>query len=221
MSPDSSVHTAGKVKIWEAGTGACLRTLEGPDEGITWLQWHPRGSVVIAGSEDFTSWMWNADSGDCMQVPAVCRRPRPRAALPSACLAVFRLVCVLGTSAALRSGAFPETLHQDIVSLVDRSGSSARPAVLHCVQVFTGHSGAVACGSFTPDGKLLVTGGSTGDASLRVWNPRTGECTHTIQGHQFHQAGDKLHLSKQFTHSPGAGGRRTPQLCSMSPSDGR
>jgi angio-associated migratory cell protein len=58
-------------------------------------------------------------------------------------------------------------------------------------QVFTGHSGAVTCGAFTPDGKQLVTGGGEGDASLRVWNPRTGECTHHIQGHDFHQAGDK------------------------------
>ena len=59
---------AGKVKIWDAGTGACRRTLEGPDEGIIWLQWHPRGSVLVAGSEDFTAWMWNTDSGQCMQV---------------------------------------------------------------------------------------------------------------------------------------------------------
>jgi WD40 repeat protein len=60
----------GKVKIWEVATGRCLRTLEGPDEGITWLQWHPRGAVLVAGSEDFTAWMWNTDSGQCMQVAA-------------------------------------------------------------------------------------------------------------------------------------------------------
>ena len=59
----------GKVKIWDAATGSCLRTLEGPDEGIVWLRWHPRGAVLVAGSEDFTAWMWNADSGQCMQVP--------------------------------------------------------------------------------------------------------------------------------------------------------
>ena len=33
-----------------------------------WLRWHPRGHVVLAGSEDFTSWMWNADTGACLSV---------------------------------------------------------------------------------------------------------------------------------------------------------
>ena len=48
-------------------------------------------------------------------------------------------------------------------------------------QVFTGHAGAVTCGGFTPDGKAVVTGGGEGDASLRVWNPKTGECTAAVQ----------------------------------------
>lgn len=48
-------------------------------------------------------------------------------------------------------------------------------------QVFSGHSGPVTCGSFTPDGKGVVTGGGEGDASLRLWNPKTGECTLTVQ----------------------------------------
>lgn len=55
------------MKIWDAASGASLRTLEGPDQGIIWLQWHPRGAVLVAGSEDFTVWMWNADNGQCMQ----------------------------------------------------------------------------------------------------------------------------------------------------------
>lgn len=47
--------------------------------------------------------------------------------------------------------------------------------------MFSGHSGPVTCGSFTPDGKGVVTGGGEGDASLRLWNPKTGECTLTVQ----------------------------------------
>ena len=29
----------------------------------------------------------------------------------------------------------------------------------------------------------LVTGSGSGDRTLRVWNVRTGECTHTLRGH--------------------------------------
>ena len=26
-----------------------------------WVKWHPRGHIVLAGSEDCSMWMWNAD----------------------------------------------------------------------------------------------------------------------------------------------------------------
>ncbi|KAF9598424.1 hypothetical protein IFM89_027857 [Coptis chinensis] len=29
--------------------------------GIEWVRWHPRGYVVLAGSEDSIAWMWNGD----------------------------------------------------------------------------------------------------------------------------------------------------------------
>ncbi|GLU06847.1 hypothetical protein SLE2022_238370 [Rubroshorea leprosula] len=28
-----------------------------------WVRWHPRGHLILAGSEDCTVWMWNADTG--------------------------------------------------------------------------------------------------------------------------------------------------------------
>jgi ribosome assembly protein SQT1 len=57
------------------------------------------------------------------------------------------------------------------------------------LQVFSGHSGPVTAGAFTPDGKLVVSAGGESDCSLRVWNPKTGECTLTMHGAQFHEDG--------------------------------
>ena len=57
------------------------------------------------------------------------------------------------------------------------------------LQVFSGHNGSVRCGTFTPDGKGLLTGGGENDASLRLWNPKSGACSATLQGHGFHPAG--------------------------------
>lgn len=31
------------------------------NETFQWVRWHPRGHLVLAGSEDSTVWMWNAD----------------------------------------------------------------------------------------------------------------------------------------------------------------
>lgn len=30
---------------------------------LQWVKWHPRGHLVLAGSEDCSVWMWNADKG--------------------------------------------------------------------------------------------------------------------------------------------------------------
>lgn len=94
--------------------GRLLRSLEGSGGALQWMTWHPRGDVVVAGTDDFMIYMWNAANGAVMQV-------------------------------------------------------------------FSGHCGIVSAGCFTPDGKSVVSVGGEDDASLRVWNPKTGECSLTIQ----------------------------------------
>jgi WD40 repeat protein len=47
------------------------------------------------------------------------------------------------------------------------------------MQSFFGHHDSVTCGRFTPDGKGLVTGSL--DGTVRMWNPRSGECTQKVR----------------------------------------
>jgi len=49
-----------------------------------------------------------------------------------------------------------------------------------CMNTFIGHAGPATCGNFTPDGKLILT--ASEDATLRVWNPKTAQPKHIIQG---------------------------------------
>jgi len=111
----------GLVKVWEAGSGRLVQTLEGPEGAIEWVRWHPKGNVLLAGSDDMTMWMWLALTGAYMQM-------------------------------------------------------------------FAGHSGPVTDGRFSADGKIIVSVGGDEDCSLRVWNPKTGECITTIAGFPFHEA---------------------------------
>eukprot|EP00939_MAST-03C_sp_MAST-3C-sp1_P000891 g891.t1 len=53
------------------------------------------------------------------------------------------------------------------------------------MQVFTGHEARVNCGSFTANGKLVVTGSE--DGTVRVWDPQSGKCKHKFSGHLWHQ----------------------------------
>ncbi len=59
---------AGRVLVWDSGSGRCVQTLEGPGEAVEWVRWHPKGNVALAGAADFTAWMWLAQTGACMQV---------------------------------------------------------------------------------------------------------------------------------------------------------
>ena len=34
-------------------------------EDITFMNWHSKGDVIVAGSSDASVWMWNAASGTC------------------------------------------------------------------------------------------------------------------------------------------------------------
>ena len=58
--------------MWDPSDGRLLQTLEGPGGSVDWVKWHPKGNVVLAGSEDFTMWMWLAQTGSCMQVSMDC-----------------------------------------------------------------------------------------------------------------------------------------------------
>jgi len=99
----------GKVRVWRRfgkenfKTWEFLTELQGPDE-VVWLRWHPKGNVLLAGSNDSTVWLWQLPSGNTMQV-------------------------------------------------------------------FAGHTGAVQCGEFTPDGKRIVT--ACADNTLIYWYPRS------------------------------------------------
>lgn len=50
---------------------------------------------------------------------------------------------------------------------------------------FFGHSEPVSCGSFTNDGKLLITGSE--DKSLKIWNLKDQKLIYTINDRKYHQ----------------------------------
>lgn len=63
----------GRIRIWRRvgkesyNNWEFLTELQGPDE-VMFLRWHPRGSILLAGSNDSTLWLWQLPSGNTMQV---------------------------------------------------------------------------------------------------------------------------------------------------------
>lgn len=53
--------------VYLDGSAAPSVPLEGPGDIISFLAWHPRGPVLLAGSEDRMAYMWNVTQGTFMQ----------------------------------------------------------------------------------------------------------------------------------------------------------
>jgi ribosome assembly protein SQT1 len=53
----ASAGMDGKVRVWNAETGDFCVAVDGPDE-VIWIDWHPKGNILLAGASDSTIWMW-------------------------------------------------------------------------------------------------------------------------------------------------------------------
>ncbi|KAG0747600.1 hypothetical protein G6F57_005486 [Rhizopus arrhizus] len=63
----ASAGMDGKVRVWNAETGEFCVAVEGPDE-VVWINWHPKGNILLAGANDSTIWMWALPSGKFMNI---------------------------------------------------------------------------------------------------------------------------------------------------------
>eukprot|EP01038_Epipyxis_sp_PR26KG_P004550 gene4550-6422_t len=51
-----------------------------------------------------------------------------------------------------------------------------------CLITLGGHSSAINCVCYSPDGELIVTGSD--DTTIKIWNSKSGECLSTLDGHE-------------------------------------
>ncbi len=51
------------MKVWEAGTGQPLRSLEGHTGSVRAVAMSPDGRCIVSGSDDCTLKVWEAETG--------------------------------------------------------------------------------------------------------------------------------------------------------------
>ena len=54
------------LKLWDAQSGALLRTLAGHSDGVTSCAFSPDGRWLLSASYDSTLKLWDAQSGKCL-----------------------------------------------------------------------------------------------------------------------------------------------------------
>ncbi|KAJ2798235.1 60S ribosomal subunit assembly or modification protein [Coemansia helicoidea] len=57
----------GKINVYSVDDRRRCAQLDGPDE-VQWMDWHPKGNVLLAGANDGSLWMWSLPAGSFMSV---------------------------------------------------------------------------------------------------------------------------------------------------------
>jgi WD40 repeat protein/serine/threonine protein kinase len=160
-SPDGRSLATGSsdhaIRIVETAAGKVTQTLGGHTDGVLSVAFSPDGKQLLSGSYDNTARLWDIASGKVLQtfkghswwVWAAKFSPDGN-----------RIVTASQDGKAIVWTKAPE-------AKADKQPASGQ--LYTELTRFTGHDGAVYAAAFSPDGKLVATGGY--DKLVMIWNP--------------------------------------------------
>ncbi|MBM4031280.1 MAG: NACHT domain-containing protein [Planctomycetes bacterium] len=160
FSPDGVIIASGSedksVKLWEAGTGCLMRTIEARSREILTVAFGAGGATLASGSSDNSVELWDAATG--------------------------RLVRTLeGHAAPVNSVAFSPDGATLASGSNDQSVKLWEAATGRLVRTLEGHPNWVNCLAFSPDGAMIASGCAGG--SVKLWDAVTGHLVRNLEGH--------------------------------------
>jgi len=184
------------ARVWDARTGRQVAVLRGHARDVTAVAFSPNGKRVMTGCEDGTTKVWDVESGRELLsmgsgstiVISVRFSPDGKrgvtldrgGAEKTWDLTTGRRLGVVQRESGLSSppsyspqGKLAATASRGIVRIWESTGETG-PAVLK------GHIGPVLALAFSPNGKLLLTGG--GDKTVKLWDTETCKQTLSFAG---------------------------------------
>ncbi|MBP5975548.1 CHAT domain-containing protein [Brasilonema sp. CT11] len=146
------------IKLWDATTGECVKTLWGHSSWVNAISFSLDGQILASASRDQTVKLWDWRTGECLHtLEGHTHRVKTVAFNPQ--------------SSMLASGSDDNT-----VKLWDVSTGI-------CLQTFQGHSDWVLSVVFSPCAGILAS--ASGDQTIKLWDVSTGENLKTFQGHTY------------------------------------
>lgn len=164
FSPDTAQVLSGTedcaVLLWDTHTGKEIRRYQGHTEAITDVSFSPNGQILATASIDCTVRFWDRETGKQISqlnhaTPVQCVRFSPNG----------QLVATSGFKTASNMVDF-DPFEDTAVHLWDaHTGKEIRK--------LKGHSSYINEIAFSPDGKMIASGGQ--DYTARIWNPENGK----------------------------------------------
>ncbi|AFY93328.1 NB-ARC domain-containing protein [Chamaesiphon minutus] len=165
------------IKLWDVRTGRCLKTLVGHEDwiwsiayvGVASRNENATHQILVSGSEDRTVRLWSVSTGKCLRI------------FQGYANTIYAMAFVPPSADArpmLAAGYFGGGLRLwNIEDVVVASPSGNRSTSL------SGHNSSIRTVAFSPDGRILASGGSGDDPIIKLWRVRDGQCCHILSGH--------------------------------------
>lgn len=159
------------ARLWEVGTGRELQRLVGHTGSINALAFSPDGKQALTGSTDLTARVWDLDRGVELRQLAGHQD------------IVWAAAISTSGNHAITGGGYqvdPEkkSLKRGSQDFAIRLWDFAAGKE---IRRFEGHTEAISCLAFSPDGKRVVS--TAADKSVRIWQVSSGRLIKKFDGH--------------------------------------